>query len=345
MTGDRSPSVRRILLTREWALGAVLVVLAMIACALLGWWQFQRYEGRAEHKALIEANYAAPAVPITDILSAPGTDLPTQDRYRTVRLTGEYCTDPSCVLYVRNRPLNGTVGFLQLVPFRTEQGTVLVVRGWVQTQEASSEPADPPPPPSGPETIIVRLQPDEPVLADRRNPPGQIQSIAPEMVAGIVPGLDGLHTGAYGELVEESPPAAAHLLPLEKPDTGLGPHLSYAFQWWAFGLFFPIAWVVRARRAVLDERTADAVVTASRENVDASRTEASTEVTSSTARTDASDGPDPTAPTAAPTGPRRTAPSRRRPPSSAAPSGRRTGRDEDEEDQLLDGPGPTTRVR
>lgn len=336
MTPAPERSVRSILLTREWALAAGLVVLAMIACALLGWWQFTRYEGRSERKALIETNYSAPAVPLTDVLATPSTDLPAQDGYRTVRLTGEYCTDPGCVLYVRNRPLNGTVGFFQLVPFRTDEGTVLVVRGWVQTQEAASVPDDPPAPPSGPETIVVRMHPDEPMLADRRNPPGQIQSIAPEVVAGLVPGLDRLHTGAYGELVSESSPSTGQLLPLEKPDTGLGPHLSYAFQWWAFGVFFPVAWVVRARRAVLDARALDA------DDAAAGPPDPTAQDSLDTAAGQGSDAKPAGAASPAPS--RRSAITRRRPPTSATGTRRRRGRDENEEDELLDAPPPPTRV-
>lgn len=343
--------LRRTLGTREWALAALGVVVAMIACALLGLWQFHRYEAKSERKALVESNYSAPAVALGDVLPAPSTDLATEDQWRTVSIRGEYCTDPECVLYVRNRPLGGQVGFLQLVPFRTDAGTLLVVRGWVTGQETASAPQSPPPPPSGQETLVVRMHPDEPVLTDRTNPPGQIQSIAPQEVQGIVPGLDRVYTGGYGELVSETPSGdSTGLRSLEKPDTGLGPHLSYAFQWWALGLFFPVAWVVRGRRAVLDA-TAELAESGADPDGHPDNT-----VTSDTGQArvtgGTSDGDvDPTATAPGGAGPvrasdlaRRRAAARRRPPISASRSARRDGRDEDEEDALLDVPGPSGRV-
>src|SRR5699024_3730376 len=53
-----------------------------------------------------------------------------------------------------------------------------------------------------------------------------------------------LVTGAYGELVSEEP-SAERPAALPSPDTSLGPHLSYAFQWWVFALFFPGALIYR----------------------------------------------------------------------------------------------------
>lgn len=250
-TGEPSPL--RVLATRSWALAALGVVAAVVTCVMLGLWQFHRFEAKSARADLIEHNYSAPPVALTDVLPASDSPLAADDGWRTVRLTGEYCTAPECILYARNRPFNGEVGFAQLVPFRTDDGTVMVARGWVPTQSASSAPADPPEVPTGQRTIVVRLRPMEPVLAGRTNPPGQVQSIAIEELAAVEPTAGTLHRGAYGELASEDPAPADAPTPFPRPDTSLGPHLSYAVQWWAFALFFPIAWAVRARRAVLDE--------------------------------------------------------------------------------------------
>ncbi|GAB2543533.1 SURF1 family cytochrome oxidase biogenesis protein [Brachybacterium huguangmaarense] len=297
-------------MTRGWLLAAVGVIAAMLVCILLGLWQFHRYEAKSARADLIARNYDAEPAPLDALLPDPTTPLSSADEWRTATLRGEYCTDASCVLYVRNRPLNSQVGFLQLVPFRTDDGTVIVSRGWVPTQEQDAAPLDPPAPPTGEQTVVVRLRPVEQQLAHRSNPAGQVQTIDPVEVGTIVPGLDRLHTGAYGQMVSESPGAAQVPLPPERPDSSLGPHLSYAVQWWAFAAFFPIAWVVRARRAVLDER-ADA--------------------------DDCAAGAPGTLGTVEPKAPRdrAAAGSRARPAPARAPSRRRT-RDEEEEDALLD---------
>lgn len=255
MSGKRG---RPLLLTRPWLLAAVGVLAAMAACILLGMWQYHRYEGKSERAHRIERNYAATPVPLADVLPAPRSALAPSDQWRTVRLRGRYCTDPACVLYVRNRPFNGVVGFAQLVPLRTDRGTFMVARGWVPTQESSSRPQSPPAPPTDEVSVVVRVRPTEPVLSRRRNPAGQIQSIAPaEFLSHAGAPAAEVYTGAYGEMVSESPPAAVRPTGFEKPDTSLGPHLSYAVQWWLFAAFFPVAWVVRGRRAVLDARSSD----------------------------------------------------------------------------------------
>ncbi|MGQ4497135.1 SURF1 family protein, partial [Dermabacteraceae bacterium P13101] len=44
--------------------------------------------------------------------------------------------------------------------------------------------------------------------------------------------------------------------PVPKPDTSLGPHLSYAFQWWIFALFFPGALIYAGRRNLQEQSAA-----------------------------------------------------------------------------------------
>lgn len=255
----RAPRRRVLLLTRPWLLAALGVLAAMAACILLGLWQFHRYEERSARADRIEANYAAPPVPLGQVLPDPTSGLATAAQWRTVEVTGEYVTDPEHVLYVRNRTFHGEVGFAQLVPLRTAGGTIMVARGWLPTSATQSTPLDPPDPPDGERTVVLRLRPTEPVLPDRRNPPGQIQSIAAEEFAPLEADLGPLYTGAYGELASEDPDPGQGLTAFERPDTSLGPHLSYAVQWWAFALFFPVAWAVRARRALSDELDADPV--------------------------------------------------------------------------------------
>lgn len=251
---DRDAQGLRMLLGREWILGAVVVLLAMGVCIVLGVWQYGRFEERRTEARLVEANYDAEPVDLDAILPAATSDLPTEDEWRPVTLRGEYCTAEQCVLYVRNRTLAGQVGFWQLVPFESDQGTLLVVRGWVGTQGDTSAPADPPAVPAGPREVTVRMRPAEPALTDRADPARQLHSTNPERVLEQTGDLPDLRLGAYGELASEDPAAADAPTSLETPQTGVGPHLSYAVQWWVFALFFPLAWILRARSALKDAR-------------------------------------------------------------------------------------------
>lgn len=241
---------------RERILAVVAVVLATALCITLGVWQWHRFETKRDAAAIVRANYDAQPVPVDSVLPSPQSQLTAAQDWTPVELSGHYCTDPECVLYVRNRPLNGAVGFWQLVPFETEDGTVLIVRGWVDSDEVASAPAERPEIPTGEITVTAHLRPEEPVLRGRSNPPGQVQSVNPAQIAPELP-VDGpVRTGAYGDLIAESPTDIARPQPLEKPATSLGPHLSYAFQWWVFALFFPAALVVRARRQRRDRLAA-----------------------------------------------------------------------------------------
>src|SRR5699024_12829500 len=95
-------------------------------------WQFGRYEGKLEQAEVVRSNYDAAPVPLDQVLPEHGAPLPAAEEWTPVTLQGSYCVSEDCVLYVRNRQLSGRVGFWQLAPSRTDDGTtVLVVRGWV----------------------------------------------------------------------------------------------------------------------------------------------------------------------------------------------------------------------
>lgn len=258
LTPCPAPSVpwRTVLLTREFLLGALVVALATGVCIGLGLWQYGRFEAKRDQAQAIEAQQGLPAAPLDEILPTADAALPSSLQWRAVQLHGRYCTSEDCVLYVRNRTLGGRTGFWQLVPLRTETGrSLLVVRGWVDMAATTSEPADPPPVPDGPVTVTAQLRPAEAPLRDRSNPPGQVQTVTPSAVSALFGAqAPQLQENAYGVMRSEDPTSAAPL-PLEKPDTSLGPHLSYAFQWWIFALFFPVGlWsITRRRRAELLE--------------------------------------------------------------------------------------------
>lgn len=243
-----SSARRRILFSRETLLGLVAVLLLAAVCVLLGVWQYGRYENRRDEAAVVRTNYDSAPVSLDQVLPDPQAPLSPADVWTPVTLHGSYCTEGDCVLHVRNRQLSGEVGYWQLVPFQADDGTnLLVVRGWVPQEADSSEPAQLAPVPEGELTVTVRLRPAEPVL-DREPPPGQTHSVNPRQSAGLM-GLEdqALVAQAYGELAAEEP-AAERPTALPYPDTSLGPHLSYAFQWWIFALFFPAALIYRTRR-------------------------------------------------------------------------------------------------
>jgi hypothetical protein len=199
---------------------------------------------------------------------------------------------------------------------------VLVVdRGWVPTGETSAAEVDPPAPPVGPVTVTVKLREDEPA-SGRSAPAGQVQAIAVDQVLAAA-GMSGATTfAAYGGLVSESPAPAAALGQLPEPSTDPGSHLSYAFQWWVFALGGLVAFLVMARRELLDERD---------ERAEAQGDDVLPEV----AVVPAGDGPSLWPTRDDPRPPRRRPVPRRRAGDPNVPH-RRGGRDEDAEDALID---------
>lgn len=234
---------------------AVLVAVGLavaVTCTLLGRWQWHRHVVRDALIATVEANWAAPAVPLASLVPAVGDEPAAADEWRSVDVTGHYLSDSAVLL--RNRPVNGTPAYHVLVPFQVDGGALLVVdRGWVPVGDDAQAADDVPAPPTGSVDLVARLRmPEAP--SDRSAPAGQVQAIAPGQVlaAGNVPSTSAAYRW-YAGLVSESPSPATALGTLASPSTDPGPHLSYAVQWWVFALGGLAAFGWMARREIVDD--------------------------------------------------------------------------------------------
>lgn len=244
-------------------LTAVIVAVSM-ACVLLGYWQWSRYQGRAEQIDLVQANYSQDPVPLTDLVPAAGAALDPAHQWRPVQVTGEYLGE---VVVLPQRGVEGTpadhvVGMLLVRDVPGEPWAVLVDRGWYTT-DAFADHTGAQVLPDGQVEAVLRLRPaEEP--SPRMLDAGQIHRLNPEqgLLAATVD-LTGedqpvLATGVYGQLAAETQggsdvmPAELSLLP--RPVADLGSHLSYALQWWVFALGCYVGLVVLARREAQDPR-------------------------------------------------------------------------------------------
>jgi cytochrome oxidase assembly protein ShyY1 len=226
------PGVKAILaVLREpfWLRAAFVVVGVSIACVFLGRWQWGRHEGKLAMTHQIDRAYGAAPVSLAELLPVPGEPLPRDEEWRPVRARGTYLDDRTVV--IRNRPNeNGEFGYEVVVPFRIDNGPVLLVdRGWIPNGASGARPDAVPAPPSGEVTVVARLRPTERPIS-RAAPAGQAERIdVPRLTAAV--GGPAV-TGAYGVLAQEQPvPATAPAL-IPRPDEDLGPHLAYALQWW-----------------------------------------------------------------------------------------------------------------
>jgi cytochrome oxidase assembly protein ShyY1 len=234
-------SVWRLAATRRWIgiLGFTLTF--AVACVGLGQWQFDRRASAQAAIALLDENYAVPTAPLSDVVENVDEFDPSE-KWRSVQIAGEY--DPA-VLYVRTRSGAGGIGFEQLALLTQPDGTVFVVnRGWVPANGDNSAPAETPPPPAGPVTVIARLIPGEQQIVGRDAPSGQIATIELAAIDELSEG--NVFRGWYGRVDTESPSADTGS-PWVRPVLGEGPHLSYALQWYVFAAmgFFGYGWALR----------------------------------------------------------------------------------------------------
>lgn len=244
------------LLTPRWLWLITALVLVSAVCVFLGVWQWERHLGRSAIVAQVERAYDAEPVPVAELVG-PGEPVTDDVEYRPVVLEGAYVEGATVLL--RNRPVGGSPAVHVVTPFVADVGgeplVVVVERGWLPADAATGGTAVPGPP-AGEVSLVARLRVGEDVDPRARQAPrGQTYTLAPADVlaaAGTVtdlgaaaqlPVLDG-----YVQVAETDPEPAQRPEPFPYPDTDLGPHLSYAFQWWVFALGALVGIGVLARR-------------------------------------------------------------------------------------------------
>lgn len=236
----------------SWRRGAGVLAVALVValgCSLAGMWQWSRHQDRSAAVALVTANYDAPPVALAAIVE---DGLQAGEVWRPATVQGTYVGGA----VLRNRPVSGTpaahaLGVLELTDGPLRGGLLVVDRGWFPAADAATARSLP----AGDVAVVVRLRPLEPA-GDRDAPAGQVQAIAVDQVLSVA-GLDlgAAVPQAYGVVATEDGAAPAGVNPLPRPSVDLGPHLSYAFQWWVFALGAVVGAVVLLRREASHDAT------------------------------------------------------------------------------------------
>lgn len=224
--------------------------LVAAACALLGLWQWHRHVDRSAAVAVLESWAEAQPTPIDEVLTATGP-VSDADVWRPVSLQGRYL--PGGEVLLRNRPVDGQVGFHVLAPVEITAGALagdvlLADRGWLDGGETAAAVPAIPAPPAGTVDLVVRLRQAE-GSSGKGAPTGQVRAIDPEEARAAAPTpWQGAALDAYAQVVSEDGGSPVGLGPLAEPSTDLGPHLSYAFQWWVFAIGALVGAVILLRR-------------------------------------------------------------------------------------------------
>lgn len=230
---------------RTWLAWLSLVVIFSTACIFLSKWQFDRQAEVVQTNSRIAASYDADPLALEEVLTADQS-WDTALEFRPVLVSGQYIRELSYL--VRNRPFNAYPGFLQLVAFKTDGGSIIwVERGWLPTGNRSDSPDEIPLVDSVHRELTLRLRPAEPTL-DRTAPAGQLSSIDLKTASFIFSDTN-VYTQAYGRLITEFPelPAGEQI---SKPELSEGNHLSYAMQWILFALMAigAVLWTISQER-------------------------------------------------------------------------------------------------
>jgi surfeit locus 1 family protein len=228
--------------TPKWLVRHVLVALLVLTMIALGFWQLRRLDEKKDYKALVEARQE---VPIADVEAVVPADRPVgspaveKALYRSVRATGTY--DAADTVVVENRTFNSAPGAWVLTPLRLDDGTAVVVnRGFIGYDHRGEIVA--PPPPTGTVTVEGLVFPSQPRGRFGAVDPasGRLTVLARVDLDRYAEQLDVPILPAYIQLVTSRPgePAPARgapeLVALGPPEPDLGPHLSYAVQWFLF---------------------------------------------------------------------------------------------------------------
>lgn len=237
---------------KRWLRWIALAIVFAIGCGFLANWQWNRREQTLEIMHRISRNYEFRTFPLEAVVKNPA-GFSLKYEYRPVEIAGQYQTD--LTTYVRNRPLNGDIGFEQLIPFKLQSGRYVIVdRGWVISNQESGLPEALKTPVAN--RLIGRLQHVE--QPDSRIPPhGQAMSVSPITLAKEwhIP-LSQLYSGAYLKLADDGT-KDANLVPSTAPDLTEGNHLSYAFQWVLFAIMAFLAIGFNIKRDLDEKREAE----------------------------------------------------------------------------------------
>jgi cytochrome oxidase assembly protein ShyY1 len=212
----------------------LLIVASLViagVCVRLGIWQLDRLDQRRTRNAAVERGLALPARPIDQLIPAASDAAVDALAYRRAEATGRFAVEHEVVLY--GRTLDGAAGNHLLTPLVMPDGRAVIIdRGWVPIEE-DTPPVASAAPPAGSVTVTGVLIPPEPSDAEpATRTPATVPSVdLRQLGAGLREPLVPL----YLLLLEQRPAQSGPLprpAPLPAPDEG--PHLSYAFQWFAF---------------------------------------------------------------------------------------------------------------
>lgn len=244
----------KVFLKPGWVFTILLVVaFSYLAFTVLSPWQLGKDRQIVERNDHVERAFEVDPAPFAEIFSTTGA-IQGDNEWMRVQITGRYLSDQETLL--RLRPVESTPAYQSLVPFELNSGEIMLVNRGFEPDEAGSAPQIAPAP-GGEVSIVAHARKNEvlpqtpPMEADGYT---QVYGINTEQIAQ----LTGSELGQDYLLLAEGQPGALNPIPIPKLDRGN--HLSYGFQWIAFGIMAPLGMgyfiyaELRERRRVREEQ-------------------------------------------------------------------------------------------
>lgn len=235
------------LLRPRWIGLTLFAIVAVVTCVMLGLWQLDRLEDRRALNDRLVAGLATAPAPLEGLL-ADGAVL----EYRRAVATGRYDAGREVILY--GRTLNGEAGNHVLTPLVLADGRAIIVdRGWVPF-EMDEPPVSAATPPSGEVEVEGTLFPSQPGGVGSDQPTERVSTVRSVDIEAIARDAPYELVPWFLQLQTQQP--AAEALPITEPPPVIteGPHLSYAFQWFAFATIAAAGYVILVRREVREPR-------------------------------------------------------------------------------------------
>jgi surfeit locus 1 family protein len=221
--------VRRIAIGTAW----ILVIAGLLA---LGTWQVQRRAWKLDLIARVDARLHAKPGP------APfGKMISKQDEYRRVTVSGRFLVGKDAL--VQASTIRGP-GWWVMTPLATEEGTVLVNRGYVPERKSPATPASA-------VTIVGLLRPTEPAGGFlRSNDPIADRWYSRDVIA--IAQRSGIAVEPYFIDAQAGPERSGQPIGGLTVVTFTNNHLAYALTWYTLAIMTAAAfiyWVRSTRRA------------------------------------------------------------------------------------------------
>ena len=228
----------------RWTSWFAVASVFAVACIALASWQIDRRTEAVSKIERVSENYDLEPLDISDVSPLALSEVVAKE-WRKTELSGRYLSE--IPLLVRNRAIAGQPGFVQLVPFKLDDGQVVIIeRGWIPA-DSNLNPSQELLPGNLDKDLVARVRLGE-AIPNRDSPEGQLTSINLSEIESMI-GIE-LETDFYLRLVSESPPESSYPQPLSRPVLDEGNHLSYAVQWIIFAVmgFFALFWAIRQER-------------------------------------------------------------------------------------------------